>query len=61
MIARARRLWIWLATRVRRVERKYRKLVKYAAILGVALALICHFVPKDYQQICDAVALLCRG
>ncbi len=36
-----------------------RKVVKWAAILGVVLALICHFVPPTYRALCDAVQAAC--
>jgi hypothetical protein len=34
-------------------------LMKWAAIGGALLALVCHFLPHDYQAVCKAVASLC--
>jgi hypothetical protein len=32
-----------------------RRLIKVAALAGGALAILCHFVPPDYQDACRAV------
>lgn len=61
MIAHTRRFWNWIVARARGAERKYRILIKYAAMLGAFLAIVCHFVPSNYKQICDALATLCHG
>lgn len=38
-----------------------KKIAKYGAIFGLLLALACHFVPRDYRQICETAAKLCIG
>lgn len=42
--------------RVRHAWRRCRRHVKWGALVGLALAIICHFLPHDYRAVCDAVA-----
>lgn len=36
-----------------------KKITKRAAKLGVFLAVVCHLVPPEYREICNALADLC--
>ena len=38
-----------------------RKLARYAATAGAALAVLCHLLPPHYRAICDAIASICKG
>ena len=38
-----------------------KKWYKRVALAGAALALVCHFLPPDYQAVCHAIANVCTG
>jgi hypothetical protein len=38
-----------------------KKVTKKAALIGVALAVLCHFLPPDYRVICQALSKFCTG
>lgn len=40
---------------------KLRRAARLAAVIGAALALLCHFLPHDYRALCRAVASICTG
>jgi len=61
VITRSKRLWQWLVARWHTATAGYKKIIKIAAAVGAIAAIVCHFVPKDYKQICDAIATLCGG
>jgi hypothetical protein len=39
----------------------FRRLARHAALVGFALALLCHLVPHDYRAVCRALATLCSS
>lgn len=39
-------------------KQKSRKLYRYAMIIGVVTAIVCHFLPGDYQAACETIARL---
>lgn len=41
------------------LERDVRWLLKRAALIGMLLGLVCHFLPPQYQAICGKIAQLC--
>lgn len=46
----------WVVGVFRRVKSNRKRAIRVAALVGVVLALVCHFLPADYQQVCSAVA-----
>lgn len=34
---------------------------KYAAVLGIILAIVCNSVPPEYRAVCHALAQVCTG
>lgn len=45
---------------MRKLLADIRRLWHHAALIGVALAIICRVVPPHYRVACDALAQLCR-
>ena len=37
------------------------RVAKYAIVLGILLALTCHFLPQDYQAACQLLASVCAA
>jgi hypothetical protein len=37
------------------------KPAKWAALIGVLLALACHMAPQDYRAVCQALVSVCTG
>ena len=42
-----------------RISHDARRVYRYAAIFGAALAVICHALPPQYRAVCNALAQLC--
>lgn len=42
-----------------KLDRK--QIVRWAALAGAVLALVCHYLPANYQAICQTLANLCTG
>ncbi len=44
-----------------KLEPTQKKRMRYAAIIGVVLALVCESLPHEYQAACQIVASICTG
>ena len=43
-----------------RLKADWKRFSRFAAKLGIALAIICHMLPPHYRAPCDALAQLCK-
>lgn len=40
-------------------KQREKKLYKRVAMIGVAIGILCHFLPPEYQAVCKAIANVC--
>lgn len=43
------------------LHRRRKKRVVVSAVVGIVLAIVCHFLPHNYQTVCRTVASICTG